>query len=316
MSAISVQVNDPIATLTIDDPGSKVNVFGRAMLTELAQVLTELVGRKNLHGLIIQSGKPGIFIAGADLKEFAEVPAPNHPPTRAYIEQALRVLDQLESLPYPTIACIDGAALGGGLEVALACDYRIAGTSPKTKFGLPETTLGLIPGWGGTQRLPRLIGPTSSIEITINNLQLDAEKADYRRLIKKVVPSENLLAESRKLLEESHKSSDWRRQRTRKQKAMEFDASGLAMDAMSSGSMTEAKMNAMSLSPEAIDAFRDGVKSGPSRLACLAALDTIAKGCRMPLKDGLKLETDAFMQLIGSPEAKQLIGAFFASRKK
>src|SRR5204863_9011153 len=119
-------------------------------------------------------------------------------------------------------------------------------------------------------------------------------------LIKKIVPSENLLAESRKLLEESHKTNDWQRQRTRKQKAMEFDASGLAMDAMSSGSMTEAKMNAMSLSPEAITAFREMIKPGPTQPACLAALETITKGCRMPLKDALKLETDAFMQLVGS----------------
>src|SRR6185437_14435746 len=95
---------------------------------------------------------------GADLELLGDAPSPNDPAVRAFIERGHRVLDKLESLPFPTCAAIDGAALGGDLEVALACDARAVGQHPKVLLGLPEVKLGLIPGWGGTQRLTRIIG--------------------------------------------------------------------------------------------------------------------------------------------------------------
>src|ERR1043166_345159 len=149
---------DGVAVLTFDQPGSKANVLTRELWTEFGDALTSLANRTDLKGLVLASAKPGIFIAGADLKLLANAPGPNDPEVRAFIEQGLRVLEQLEALPFPTCAAIDGAALGGGLEVALACDYRVCGTNPKVQLGLPEVKLGLIPGWGGTQRLPRIMG--------------------------------------------------------------------------------------------------------------------------------------------------------------
>src|SRR5262249_21226189 len=155
--------------------------------TEWEAALVDLSKRSDLRGLIIESAKPGIFIAGADLKEFADVPSPDHAPTRQYIELGLRIGELLESLPFPTAASIDGAALGGGLEMALACDYRLVGTHPKTRLGLPEVTLGLIPGWGGTQRLPRLISVGPALELIVNNAQLVAASACERALASKVL---------------------------------------------------------------------------------------------------------------------------------
>ena len=150
MNSIRVAIRpDSVAVLTFDQPGSKANVLTTELWQELEATLDTLKSRAELKALVLASAKPGIFIAGADLKLLANALTPNEPAVRAFIELGLRVLEKLESLPYPTCAAIDGAALGGGLEVALACDSRICGTNPKVKLGLPEVTLGLIPGWGG-----------------------------------------------------------------------------------------------------------------------------------------------------------------------
>src|SRR5687768_16830213 len=176
--AISVTTRpDGVAVLTFDQPGSKANVLTRELWAEFGEALTTLAPRTNLKGLVLASAKPGIFIAGADLKLLANAPGPNDPEVRAFIEQGLRVLEQLEALPFPTCAAIDGAALGGGLEVALACDYRVCGTNPKVQLGLPEVKLGLIPGWGGTQRLPRLVGVYETAEMLATGWNRDAPSA-------------------------------------------------------------------------------------------------------------------------------------------
>ncbi len=290
MAGISVQLVDSVAVLTLDQPGSKVNVLSRAAIEELGAVIDDLAGRTNLRGLVLESVKPGIFIAGADLKEFADVPRPDHAPTRTYIETGLRVLDALESLPFATVACIDGVALGGGLEVALACDFRLAGTNPKFKLGLPEVSLGLIPGWGGTQRLPRIIGQEPAIDMIVHNQQFNAETACARGLVARIVPSENLKAEALRLVDEVQTTGSWRIEREGKRRSID-DARSLA-------------------------ALRDSVQAGPQHPAALAVIDVIEAGCRLPLPAAIGLETDAFMRVVSSPEARQLIGDFFARRKK
>src|SRR5437764_15403367 len=124
-SAVRTEIRpDNVAVLTIDQPGSKVNILTSELWTELEAAIDTLMPRTDLKGLVIASGKPGVFIAGADLKLLANAPGPNDPAVRAFVEQGLRVLEKLEALPFPTCAAIDGAALGGGLEVALTCDCR------------------------------------------------------------------------------------------------------------------------------------------------------------------------------------------------
>ncbi len=284
MSAISVTTRpDGVAVLTFDQPGSKANVLTRELWTEFGATLGTLPG--DLTGLVLASAKPGIFIAGADLKLLANAPGPNDPEVRAFIEQGLRVLEQLEALPFPTCAAIDGAALGGGLEVALACDSRICGSNPKVQLGLPEVKLGLIPGWGGTQRLPRLIGIPESLAAIHSGEPISQTQ------LAPVVPSAGLLDAA------AAAGSGWRARR-------------------------QARKASLSPSERMPDGFYENVREALPRIdeeamaARQAATDAIRGGDSLPLYEAIKLETEAFMRLAGSEESKRLIAQFFASRKK
>ncbi|MFO0823119.1 MAG: enoyl-CoA hydratase-related protein [Gemmataceae bacterium] len=276
MSAIqSVTRPDSVAVLTFDQPGSKANVLTAHLWTEFESVLDSLATRTDLKGLVLASAKPGIFIAGADLNLLVNAPAPNDPAVRGFIEHGLRVLEKLESLPFPTCAAIDGAALGGGLEVALACDMRIAGTNPKVRLGLPEVTLGLIPGWGGTQRLPRIVGLEKASEMLTSGRPLEASEAAACGLVSQVADSASLVAAA----------EDW----------------------TSTGRKARGKQGALATSMTA--------QSGLTGAAA-EAVRVMLEGTVCPLKQGIVIETEAFMRLAGSEESKRLIAAFFASRKK
>src|ERR1700722_714217 len=128
--------SDGIATITFDQPGSRANTLGQAILGEWEGLLQQLQGRSDVRGLILQSGKPGMFIAGADLRELGSLrPEPEH--TRELCRRGLSVIAAIEALPYPTVVVIDGACVGGGFELALGFDFRLAGSSPKCDLGLP-----------------------------------------------------------------------------------------------------------------------------------------------------------------------------------
>src|SRR5262249_25450847 len=149
-------LDDGIGVLTFDLPGSRANTMGQAVLGELETVLGQLARRSDLPGLILRSGKPGMFIAGADLRELGSAKGePNL--VRFFVQRGLKVIAGFENLPFPTAAAIDGSCMGGGLELALGFDFRLATTHPKTEIGFPEVKVGLFPGWGGTQRLARVI---------------------------------------------------------------------------------------------------------------------------------------------------------------
>jgi 3-hydroxyacyl-CoA dehydrogenase / enoyl-CoA hydratase / 3-hydroxybutyryl-CoA epimerase len=154
---IQREVSDAgIAMLTFDRPDSTANIFDQRTLEELNAHLDFLESEKSLKGLIIRSAKPKIYIAGADLNAFTR--EFNAERIAAVIEQGQKTFDRIARLPYPTVAAIHGVALGGGYEITLACDYRIASSDSVTKVGLPETNLGILPAWGGSTRLPKLIG--------------------------------------------------------------------------------------------------------------------------------------------------------------
>jgi len=148
--------DDQICVLTFDRPGSSANIFDLRTLNETAEELDFVAGASQLKGLIIVSAKRSIFIAGADLHMMSAAASPDE--VRELIELGQKVMNRLAALQIPTVAAIHGAALGGGYELCLACDYRVASSDRATKIGLPETQLGLLPAWGGSTRLPRLVG--------------------------------------------------------------------------------------------------------------------------------------------------------------
>lgn len=176
-----------IATLRFDLPGEKVNKFTVAVLEELERNLDQLSGRKDIKALVIRSGKEDVFIAGADLHMFQGV---FNDPQKAQkiMDLGHRTFNKLQQLPFPTIALINGACVGGGLEFALACTYRVATDNPKTSIGLPEVTLGIMPGWGGTQRLPRLVGLEKGVEMIVTGRSVDGMKAWKTKLADALVP--------------------------------------------------------------------------------------------------------------------------------
>jgi 3-hydroxyacyl-CoA dehydrogenase / enoyl-CoA hydratase / 3-hydroxybutyryl-CoA epimerase len=174
--AFSYIVRDGIAELLFDLPGEKLNILSAAVMNELGQTVTELSGRKDIRCLLLKSGKPGSFIAGANLHEIAAVSDTETAATMAGAGQA--ILNALDDLPFPTIAVIHGVAVGGGLEMALACDYRVVTDDPRTKLSLPETTLGILPGFGGTYRLPRIIGLTQAVRMILTGSPVDGARAE------------------------------------------------------------------------------------------------------------------------------------------
>lgn len=179
-----------VARLTFDLPGEKVNTFSSVTMKELGVHLKNLAIRKDVNALLLLSGKPGIFIAGADIDELARINNEQEAQAKARRGQALFGL--LVALPFPSIAVIDGACVGGGLECALACDYRVVSDNPKTKLGLPEVSLGIIPGWGGSQRLPRLIGLSKALGLILTGRAVDGKKAMRLGLADKLVAHEFL----------------------------------------------------------------------------------------------------------------------------
>ena len=173
---------DHIGVLHFDSPGQKVNTFTPAALAQLDEWVTKLAKRTELRGLIITSGKPGTFIAGADLDELllkaSKRPGGGDEVTRL----GQGIFNRISELPFPVVAAIDGAAMGGGLEIALACDFRVASTNKSTAIGLPETKIGIIPGWGGTQRLPRVVGVSQAIEMITTGEPVDGKDRKSTRL--------------------------------------------------------------------------------------------------------------------------------------
>ena len=190
--------DDQICVLTFDRPDSGANIFDAATLDELNEQLDAVEKDASLRGLILASAKKSIFVAGADLKTLLQGAKTGE--MREFIERGQQVFNRLANLRIPTVAAIHGASAGGGYEVALACDYRVASDAPATRIGLPETTLGLIPAWGGCTRLPRLIGPSDAAGVILKGKLYSALDAFKLGLVDDVAPQDQLLDSARQKL--------------------------------------------------------------------------------------------------------------------
>jgi len=183
--AFRLERDGETAILWFDLPGEKVNKLASPVLRELSGVLDEVAASKEIKKLIIASAKPGIFIAGADVTEFTTVTGLDQ--AKAYVKLGQDVFTKLTKLPQTTVAAIDGAALGGGCELAISCDWRVMSDSPRAQIGLPEVKLGIFPAWGGTSKLPRLIGLPAALDIILNGKALDGKRAKRAGLVDEVV---------------------------------------------------------------------------------------------------------------------------------
>ena len=194
LDALRFEVDEGIALVTIHRP-DKLNALNAATIDELAVVVDEVARRDDVRGAIITGAGAKAFVAGADIGELAKMGPVNGVEVS---RQGQRVFRAIELSRKPVIAAVNGFALGGGCELALACHLRLAGEN--ARFGLPEVKLGIIPGYGGTLRLPRIVGKGRALELILTGEMIDAAEAHRIGLVNRVVPAEQLLHEARALM--------------------------------------------------------------------------------------------------------------------
>ncbi len=285
-----------IGLVTFDVPDKKVNTLSREVLEELAGLVVKLEQKAGLRGLLLKSAKHGQFIAGADLNELAAMSYASPEQVAGLLASGHQLFTRVSRLPFPMVALIDGGCLGGGTELALTMDERLVSTASHTQISLPEVQLGLLPGWGGTQRLPRLIGLNAGIEMVCSSEVVPAKKAVALGFAFDAVPSERLVDEGRRLIELLIKGGQWQARREKLRGPL-----GLNPDQMHF---------AFAVAEGAIKAKTKGQYPAP-----LVALKAIREGCNLPLEDGLKVEQKAFRELHGSPIMANLIGIFFMKNR-
>lgn len=190
---VKVENNDGVLFVTIDRP-KVLNALNAQTVGEIARVFTAVREDDSVRCIILTGGGEKAFVAGADINELAQMTTLT---ASGFAQRGQRVLDLIERCPKPVIAAINGFALGGGCEIALACHIRIA--SEKAQLGLPEVTLGVIPGYGGTQRMVRLLGKGKALELILTGDRIPAAEAEKIGLVNRVVPAEELLATAEKM---------------------------------------------------------------------------------------------------------------------
>ncbi len=274
--------DDHICLLTLDRPESGANIFDAATLDELNEHLDLVENDASLRGLIIASAKKSIFIAGADLKTLLQQAQSGE--MREFIAKGQRIFNRLADLKIPTVAAIHGASAGGGYEVTLTCDYRIASDDPATRIGLPETTLGLIPAWGGCTRLPRLIGTEKAADVILKGKLYSAQEALKLGLVDEVASRDQLLDRARQKLRDGKRPSPGA---SRPPLPGQGEARGVA------GGEGRTISNA-----------------GPSR-----ALEIINRTLSITPAESLKLELDAIVELGKTEPTQNLIRNFFLAEK-
>ncbi len=296
---ISVSFEDQIAWLTFDSPGEKVNKLSRGMMASLARHLEALNLRADLEGAVLCSGKEGVFIAGADIKEIDRVTDGEEAVRASKMGQ--EIFGRIRELPFPVVAAIDGVCLGGGTELALACHGRLGTDNPQFQIGLPEVNLGIIPAWGGTTRLPRQMGLQKSLEMILTGRPANARKAKRMGLIDAAVPRNDLRRQARILIDKLRQGDRFRKLRRRRAPGFV----GWLLEGNPFGRMV---------------IFRQARKTILARSrghypAPLKALEVVRRGWRRPLSKALELEAEAAGPLIVSSIAKNLIHLFFLSEK-
>jgi 3-hydroxyacyl-CoA dehydrogenase/enoyl-CoA hydratase/3-hydroxybutyryl-CoA epimerase len=296
MAILTVVITDGIAVLTLDVPGEPVNTFGPPAIAEFRSALRSLEQDAAVQAVVIRSGKPDSFIAGADINQFVafETAADGEAASRAGHE----FLAEVERFPKPIVAAIHGACLGLGLELSLVCRYRVASDHPKTQLGLPEIQLGVLPGAGGCNRLPRLIGARAALDIILAGRSERAVKAFKLGMVDELVPNSILVETARRAAARLARGGKPERSRG------------------GGGGLLGALLDRNPIGRRVVyRAARRQVRSKTRGHypAPLAALEVVKTSLEQGMAEGLPAEAKAFGELAVSPVSRELVGIFFAT---
>lgn len=295
MSIFQVANEDGVAVVTMDLPGQPVNKLNAAGKAEFREVFAALADDGNVKAIVFFSGKPDTFIAGADIEEFTQVRSREEAEALSRDGQAM--LNEIAGLAKPVVAAIHGACLGGGLEFALACHYRVASSHDKTQLGLPEVQLGLLPGAGGCQRLPRLIGLRAALDMILAGKSVRARKAHRLGLVDELVPQAIM---RRTALAAAHRLS---RDPVVKRAKRGTGPTGFLLDRNPLGRRIVYSQAGKQVK----------LKTGGHYPAPLAALDCVRTGLEKGMAAGLVAEHREFGRLAVTDVSRKLVQIFFGT---
>jgi 3-hydroxyacyl-CoA dehydrogenase/enoyl-CoA hydratase/3-hydroxybutyryl-CoA epimerase len=287
-TAFRLEIDGPDAILWFDLPGEKVNKLAARVLEELDGVIARIASRGDVKRVYIASPKPGIFIAGADVEEFTRVASADE--ALEIVTRGQRVLANLRKLPQTTFAVVNGACMGGGTELALACDYRLVSDAPKAVMALPEVNLGIFPAWGGTTYLSRLIGIPAALDMILTGKPINGKRGKRMGLVDEVVPASTALASARGW----GASLSGKRRGDNRNTHFYIEGNPLARRVI----FNKAKAAVLA-------------KSGGHYPAPVKAIEVMDLGYSRGIEEGLKAEAREAVSLFGNSVARNLVGLFF-----
>ena len=290
MSNIILEINQNIATLTFDLQNEKINKLSFEILKEFKEILNTIENDSSIKALVIDSAKKNIFIAGADIKEIEKLK--DEKEVYEALMEVHEIFNKLENLQIPTIAYINGACMGGGLELALACKYRVLSTNEKTKLAFPEIKLGIFPGFAGTIRAPKLIGLVNALDLILTGKTIDAKKA-Y-----KIGLADMIFDDAQK----------------------EFMLEGFIKKAIYGILKKRVGFHILNYAPLNEIIFNKALKGLEAKVnkdfkAPYKALEVIKATINKELEDAIKIEAREFAKLAVSKESKNMIKLFFLFEK-
>ena len=281
-----------IALLTLDMPDKGANILSTSVLDELSAQLDELESRTDLAGLVIISGKPATFIAGADLREFAAAMDIEKQTTIEMCRRGQTLFGRLSKTPFVTIAAIDGICVGGGAELAVWCDRRIMTSGEKTEIGFPEVKIGIFPGWGGTARMPRMVGLANAVEMITGGESIDARSALAMGLASDVVAAEQLLDAALAMVREEAQTKQYVQDRQTWSRPVEINETELGFLGVTASAVIRQQTKGQYPAPE-------------------AALNTMLEAAAVDIDEACQLEAAGMADLFGTSINAALINVFF-----
>jgi 3-hydroxyacyl-CoA dehydrogenase/enoyl-CoA hydratase/3-hydroxybutyryl-CoA epimerase len=295
-ATIQVDVaGEGVRRLLIDLPNKSVNVLNGQVMVDLDAALDRVGEDQTVKLLIVNSGKPASFVAGADLHEFTRIA--NAEEAMALSARGQQLLDKLASLPMPSLAVIHGPCLGGGLELALACDYRVALDHPSTQLVFPEVELGLLPGWGGTQRAPRVVGLEHALEMILGAKRVGAQEALRWGLVDAIAPTKEKLLDvindlALRVMIRGKAERGWLPGKTWRQRLLESNPLGRAV------LFRAAEKQLAKRVPDDMPAPRE-------------ALEAVRAGIQQGIAEGLQREREGAGRLAATTACRNLVNLYF-----